>query len=644
MTDSQSQLSPVARREFIKLAGAGLLAGGAGSVSHAQEAASSKEAAVAARKGSGLVTQSEMETDAVIVGGGMAGVCAAIAAARNGARVVLVQDRPVLGGNASSEVRMHIVGADRHGGRKDTDSRESGILEEIRLETAVWNPQRSASLFDVLLLDWVRREPNITLLLNTGCDGVVMKNENEIQAVLASRPSTEDAFILRAPLFLDCSGDGRLGAEAGAEYRVGREAQSEFGESLAPPVADRKTMGSSILFMARPYDRPMPFKPPAWAHKFPGPLPHRGIGSYEYGFWWNEWGGELDIIKDNEAIRDELLATALGIWDLIKNSGHYPDSENWALEWIGAVPGKRESRRFIGDYVLREQDVKNGEVFEDGVAFGGWAIDLHPPAGIHTEEPPFISIPTPLYNIPYRCLYSRNIKNLLFAGRNVSTSHVAFGSTRVMGTCAVLGQAAGTAAALCVRHRCAPRELGKEGIAELQQQLLKDDAYIIGATNSDPYDLARKAAASASSAMPDGRGAENVINGIHRGVGTQANRWSSDPHAGLPQWLRVDFHAAQKIREVHLVFDTGLNRQLTLTHSESAHAPQVWGPQPETVKDYELQALHGGSAETVAKVEDNYQRKRIHCFDTREATGLRLLIHATNGAASANVFEIRAYG
>ena len=132
---------------------------------------------------------------------------------------------------------------------------------------------------------------------------------------------------------------------------------------------------------------------------------------------------------------------------------------------------------------------------------------------------------------------------------------------------------------------------------------------------------------AASSAMPDGRGAENVINGIHRGVGTQANRWSSDPHAGLPQWLRVDFPAAQKIREVHLVFDTGLNRQLTLTHSESAHAPQVWGPQPETVKDYELQVLHGGSAETVAKVEDNYQRKRIHCFDTREATGLRLLIH-----------------
>lgn len=644
MSDLQSQKSPVARREFIKLAGTGLLAGGVVSVSHAVETVSSQETAMTVRKSGGLVTSYEMETDIVIVGGGMAGVCAAIAAARNGARVVLVQDRPVLGGNASSEVRMHIVGADRHGGRKDTDSRESGILEEIRLETAVWNPQRSASVFDILLLDWVRQEPNITLLLNTFCDGVVMKNEHEIHAVLASRPSTEDAFTLRAPLFIDCSGDGRLGAEAGAEYRVGREAQSEFGESMAPPVADRKTMGSSILFIGRKYDRPMPFKPPAWAHKFTGPLPHRGIGSYEYGFWWNEWGGELDIIKDNERIRDELLATALGIWDLIKNSGHYKDSENWALEWVGAVPGKRESRRFIGDYILREQDVKNGEVFEDGVAYGGWPIDLHPPAGIHTEEPPAVSVNTPMYNIPFRCVYSRNIANLLFAGRNISTSHVAFGSTRVMGTCAVLGQAAGTAAALCVKHQCAPWELGKEGIQELQQQLLKDDAYIIGVTNSDPHDLARKAAASASSAMPDGRGAENVINGIHRGVGPRANRWSSDPNAGMPQWLRLDFQAAQKIREVHLVFDTGLNRQLTLTHSESAHRYQVWGPQTETVKDYELQVLHGESAETVAKVEGNYQRKRVHRFDAREATGLRLVIHATNGAASAHVFEIRAYG
>ncbi|HXK94566.1 MAG TPA: discoidin domain-containing protein, partial [bacterium] len=177
-----------------------------------------------------------------------------------------------------------------------------------------------------------------------------------------------------------------------------------------------------------------------------------------------------------------------------------------------------------------------------------------------------------------------------------------------------------------------------------QQQLLKDDAYIIGVTNSDPHDLARKAAASASSAMPDGRGAENVINGIQRGVGPRANRWSSDPNTGMPQWLRLDFQAAQKIREVHLVFDTGLNRQLTLTHSESAHRYQVWGPQTETVKDYELQVLHGESAETVAKVEGNYQRKRVHRFDAREATGLRLVIHATNGAASAHVFEIRAYG
>ncbi len=591
-----------------------------------------------------VVTTKNLDADVVVVGGGMAGVCAAIAAARNGASVVLIQDRPVLGGNSSSEIRMHIVGADCHGSRNDTDARETGILEELRLECAVRNPQRSASMWDLLLYEWVKREPNIVLLLNTSCIGVKMASENLIDAVIALRNSTEDLFTVRGKVFIDCSGDGRLGAEAGAEFRKGREGRDEFGESLAPPKPDKKTMGSSILFITRKHDRPMPFKPPNWIRKFPRceDLPYRVHSSWEYGYWWVEWGGELDTIKDNERIRDELLAIALGVWDHIKNSGLHPESENWALEWIGFLPGKRESRRFIGDYILTQHDLQRGEVFEDGVAYGGWPIDLHPPEGIDTKEPPNIAVKVPLYNIPFRCLYSRNIDNLLFAGRNISATHVAFGSTRVMGTCSVMGQAVGTAAALCVRYNCTPRELGKEAIKDLQQLLLKQDAYIIGVSNSDPYDLARMAEVKASSETK-GCEAVNVINGVHRGVYERKNRWASDPMQPMPQWLELHFREPKRIREVHLTFDTGLNRELTLSFSDWANRRMIWGPQPETVRDYELQVLYGDSAKTVVKVEGNYQRKRVHKFEPQLATGIRLIVHATNGGKSARVFEVRVY-
>lgn len=591
-----------------------------------------------------IVTTRDLEADVVVVGGGMAGVCAAIAAARNGASVVLIQDRPVLGGNSSSEIRMHIVGADCHGSRNDTDARETGILEELRLECAVRNPQRSASMWDLLLYEWVKREPNITLLLNTSCVGVQMAKGNRIGAVIALRNSTEDLFTVRGKVFIDCSGDGRLGVEAGAEFRKGREGRDEFGESLAPPKPDDKTMGSSILFITRRYDRPMPFKPPDWIRKFPRceDLPHRSHDRWEYGYWWVEWGGELDTIKDNERIRDELLAIALGVWDHIKNSGLHPESENWALEWLGFLPGKRESRRFVGDYILTQHDLQKGEVFEDGVAYGGWSIDLHPPEGIDTKEPPNLAVKVPLYNIPFRCLYSRNIANLLFAGRNISTTHVAFGSTRVMGTCSVMGQAVGTAAALCARYNCTPRELGKEAIKELQQLLLKQDAYIIGVSNSDPYDIARTAEVRASSEVR-GYEAVNVINGVHRGVYERKNRWASDPTQPMPQWLELHFREPKRIREVHLTFDTGLNRELTLSFSDWVNRRMVWGPQPETVRDYELQVLYGDSAKTVVKVEGNYQRKRVHRFEPHLATGICLVVHATNGDKSARVFEVRVY-
>ena len=642
----------VSRREVLMSAGAGAaagcLAGGCapgGSPSPGQNRAPGQTPASEKVTGSRVVTHRVVSADVAVVGGGMAGLTAAIAAARNGASVVLVQDRPMLGGNSSSEVRLHTLGADGSGAGEKTDARESGIIEELRLEESVKNPQMSYSVWDLIMYEWVKREPRIMLLLNSHCCGVVMAAGDRIGQLLVSRPGTEDMFTIRARQYVDCTGDGRLGAEAGAEFRMGREAQSEYGESMAPPQADRKLLGSSILMTTRQYDKPMPFVAPDWIRKFPKceDLPYRSHGHYSWGFWWVEFGGDLDTIKDGERIRDELLAAALGVWDHIKNSGQHADSANWALEWIGFVPGKREGRRLTGDYVLRQQDVQAGEVFADGVAYGGWPIDLHPPEGIYSKEPPCTQIKVPLYNIPLRCLYSKNVRNLLMAGRVASMSQVAFGSTRVMATASVMGQAAGTAAAMCASRGCGPRELDRDGIKDLQQQLLKDDAYIIGARNNDPADLARKADVQASSELPDCP-ARNVINGVHRRVYDKTNRWASDPKPPLPQWIELRWPEAQRIREVHLVFDTGLNRRLSLSLDTHFNTKLIRGPQPETVKDYVLQVLDSEKVKTVASVQGNYQRKRVHTFEPSLAKRLRLVVKATQGDASARVFEIRAYG
>ncbi len=572
----------------------------------------------------------------------MAGVCAAIAAARHGAQVTLIQDRPVLGGNASSEVRMHIVGADISGRRPH--ARESGIIEAIRLDDAVRNPHRSASLFDLLLWEYVRDEPNIRLLLNTQVDGVRMASPSRIAEVHATRPSTEDAFTIEAGLFVDCTGDGRLGVEAGAEFRMGREGRDEFGESYAPERPDRQTLGSSILFIARDYGRPVPFRAPSWARKFTEEdLRHRPHGSFEYGFWWIEWGGDLNTIKDNERIRDELWAIALGVWDHIKNGGDH-GAENWALEWVGMIPGKRESRRFIGDYILIQQDLEQSTLFPDRVAFGGWPIDYHPPNGIdQPDQPPCVQIDVPLYSIPLRSLYSRNIENMMMAGRNISASHVAFASTRVMATCAVMGQAVGTAAALCVRDDITPRELAADRIEELQQLLLKDDAYILELPADDPADLAADAAVSASSQRP-GCSAEQVLSGITRQVGDVSHQWVSDPEQPLPQWLRVDLPRPAPVDEIHLTFDSGFIRPLTLTHDDGFNARMIRGPQPETVRDYTIEARVEGEWRRVVEVKGNYQRKIVHRIEPVTADSVRLTVHATNGDPSARVFEVRLYG
>lgn len=589
-----------------------------------------------------------LHPDLLVAGGGLAGVCTALAAARNGIRVVLVQDRSVLGGNASSEIRMHAVGADYHGNKPGL--RESGLIEELRLEDAMRNAQRSYSQWDLLLYEKVKLEPNITLLLDTTVlDAAV--DGGGIRSVRALRAATEDEFVITARYFADCTGDGRLGAAAGAEFRSGREARAEFGESLAPERADAHTLGSSILFTARRHETPQPFFAPSWIRRFTAEdFRHRPIHSYEYGYWWFEWGGHLDTIRDNEDIRHELLRIALGVWDHIKNSGAHPDAAHWALEWVGAVPGKRESRRFLGPHVLTQQDVLEGRMFADRVAYGGWPIDLHPPTGVDAAaEAPCVQTTFPhVYSVPLRCYHSRNVANLFFAGRNISATHVAFASTRVMATCAAGGQAVGTAAALLVR-RGAPADIAAAAtpdfVRELQQTLLRDDAWLPDLRNDDEADLARRASVTASSERP-GASAACVIDGHTRNIKASfgpwardaGHRWESD---GLPARLTLTFPAPVEVCEIHLTFDSEFERELMLTPSDFFATRQIRGPQPELVRDYRLY-LDG---KLLIEVTDNYVRKRVHVVDSpRPATSVTLEVTATHGCASARVFEIRLYG
>lgn len=594
----------------------------------------------------GMVTINH-SCDLMIAGGGMAGVCAALAAARHGAKVILVQDRSRLGGNSSSEVKMHVVGADMSGGRAGW--REGGILEELRLEEAVHNPQRSREMWDLLLYDKIKSEPNITLMLDTACCGAEVRN-GVIETALARSDKQELLHRIQARYYADCTGDCRLAAEAGAELRTGRESKEAFGETLALDKPDSNTLGSSILFTSRDFGRPMPFAPPAWARRIKKEMLRlRRISSWEYGYWWVEWGGMRDVIRDEEQIRFELLSIALGVWDYIKNSGEHPSSANWALDWLGMVPGKRGSRRIEGDYVLREQDLTgNSDPLYDGVCIGGWSMDDHPPGGFDDSDlRPARQIRTPLvFNIPLRSLHSRNIGNLFMAGRNHSATHVAFTSTRVMATCAVMGQAVGAAAAFCLKNNLVPRQLSsdREKVARLQQILLRDDQTIRDARNTDPLDFARMAETESSPCLFDTDPA-SVINGFVRDVpGEYKNKWAGQlgPDGA---WIDLSWKEPQTLREVQITFDTGFHRPLTLTHQDSYNARMVRGPQPETVRDYELlyQPATGQPWVSIEKVTGNYHRLRRHIFKPVQAGSLRLKITATNGSDEARVFEIRCY-
>jgi hypothetical protein len=461
--------------------------------------------------------------DFVVIGGGLAGFSAAVAAARQGLKACLVHDRPVLGGNSSSEVRVTPHGAACF----HSYARETGIISELLIEERAQNHEPTFengwinSVWDVVLYDMAMSTPGLSLKMNTSLNGVKLGEGKRILAVTCSVAAAETELTLEAPLFADCTGDGLLADMAGCEWRMGSEGRDEFKEPHAPLKASSDTMGSSIQFKTKDMGRPVPFKAPDWAVKYEDASffyeQGRDPSEIRGGFWWIEIGVPWHSIKDAEDIRHELTRHCLGVWDWIKNKDPKlkEKAKNFGLDWMGQVPGKRESRRIMGDYFMTEKDPQECTLFEDECAFGGWFVDLHTPGGLlaKTSEPSAAtgwdqtteyaakSYVGP-YGIPLRMLIARDSANLMMAGRNVSVTHAALGTVRVMATTALMGQAVGNAAALAKELGLGIHEVPKKAAKELQQRLLRQGCFLPSAKNEDPLDLARQAKATASSSAP----------------------------------------------------------------------------------------------------------------------------------------------
>jgi len=510
----------------------------------------------------------QLDSDFAIIGGGLAGVCSAITAARSGLKVALVQDRPVLGGNASSEVRLWSLGATSHMGNNNRWSREGGLINEILLENLKRNKEGNPLIFDTVLLEKVYEEKNITLLLNTVIYEVAKKDDSTIESVTGFCSQNSTTYNITAPLFCDASGDGIVGFLSGASFRMGAEDALEFDEGFAPNVEDYgNLLGHSMYFYTKEMKRPVSYTAPSFAIKNAAELPRiRNYQSGDHGckLWWVEYGGRLDTIHESENIKFELWKVIYGIWDYIKNSGKYPEADNLTLEWVGTIPGKRESRRFEGDHMIAQKDIVEQRDYYDSVAHGGWAMDLHPADGIYSKHSSCTQWHSRgVYTIPYRCYYSKDIHNLFLAGRIISATHVAFGSTRVMLTCALGAQAVGQAAAICSKNNWIPRDLSdKEKIKLLQSVLNRNGQSIPRVKMGDELDIATKATITTSSQLQ--------FDGFNAGEEWKALTFSTAQLLPLDPGTSYAFNF-----EVEALADTCLEIQLKVSSVNTHYTPDV---------------------------------------------------------------------
>lgn len=404
--------------------------------------------------------------DFVVVGGGVAGMCAAVSAARQGLKVALINDRPVLGGNNSSEIRVHL------GGRINVKpyTQLGNLIKEFGSEKG-GNAQPKEVYRDEKKDEFIAAEKNVTLFSNYRAIGVEMSG-NKIKSVTAKHIETGKEIRFKASVFSDCTGDGTIGYLAGADFSMGRESKAEFNESTAPEVADKMTMGASVQWYSKDKEGFSNFPIFNYGLTFNA----KNSEKVTMGEWTWETGMNYDQINDFERIRDYGLMVVYSNWSYLKNE--YPEDKrykNKKLEWVAYVSGKRESRRLLGDHILTENDIRDHKEYDDATASTTWSIDLHYPDPKNTANFPgaeFKSIAKHIniypYPVPYRCLYSRNVDNLFMAGRNISVTHVALGTIRVMRTTGMLGEVVGMAASLCKKHNVGPRGVYKSFLPELK--------------------------------------------------------------------------------------------------------------------------------------------------------------------------------
>ena len=569
-----------------------------------------------------------LSTELCVVGGGMAGICAAISAARHGTRVVLMHERPVLGGNASSEMRMWVCGA------RGKNNRETGIIEEIMLENLYRNPTKNYYIWDSILLDFIKREKNITLLLNTTCmDANVSKGSfphgrnTKIISVKGYQMTTQQFITVKADYFADCSGDSILAPLSNAEFMYGREAATDFGEDTHVKTRDSMVMGMSCLIQGRETDRDIKFTPSEFVTQLSDvDVENRPMDIYDptENFWYLELGGTEDTIEKAEETKDKLIPLALGTWDYIKNSGKYK-AGNWELEFLGFLPAKRESRRMKGEYIITQRDISDNVIFPDTVAFGGWPLDDHYPAGYYHKGTPNTDLNTPApYCLPLRALYSANVDNLFFAGRNISMTHMAMSSIRVMATCGLLGQAVGTAVSIAAKNGITPHDVYLEHIGKLQRLLMNDDCFI-------PYFKRDISRLCKDSVLLGG-------NDTLRSGEDRANRIYGTESCGVlinnGELVEYRLSKLSSIDSVHIVFDSDLNREtLPGDWCEQGHvtranvlldSPQMYPPKT-LCRSFRLTAItDNGEIELIS--QENNLKRAYHCKIQSPIISLKLQI------------------
>jgi hypothetical protein len=464
--------------------------------------------------------------DVLVIGAGVSGYCAAIEAGRCGCDVVLLEKDEVLGGNSGPNLGVGITGADRY----NAFGTETGLIQELQ-EEAAWQDAFTHVTPGTMPYNISRRYEAVVQTALEQANVRVLKRHYAREPIVV--PATEDrdtrivgvlvedlaayrsVAIEVKHVVIEASGDGHIGVLAGADYDVGSEARDEYGERSAPSQRTSTVQGSSLVALAHRTHRPVffqappgtpPYQPRVWQDSLSSYIDHTHSGTRSHTWdedliflYITETGGHLHTIRDDGRIYEILLKQLWAEWDHLKNGPHREQTRDWDLIWVSPKAGKRESRRFLGDVVLTQTDLEAGRRFPDDIAYGGHDLDDHQPVG---EAASIVahSIP-PMYGIPYRACYSRNIENLLLAGRLLSATHLAHSSTRLMRTGGAVGQAVGLAAAICSERGCTPRDVYTQHLDELQRRLLQRDGTILARSVPDEDDLAPRARVTASSAL-----------------------------------------------------------------------------------------------------------------------------------------------